>query len=147
MRRSGSPASIFAVLVALAATGTAEAANGEQVYVENCAACHQPDGSGVPGLAPPLRGELWKRLGGRSAAYLAGVLVSGMVGVPLDGQRFGAAMPPWAHLSDPELAAVGSYVLQKLNGGKAGLGVAAVKEARKASPDVTALKKLREGGA
>lgn len=139
-------AALVGSLVSLMAAGPATAANGAEVYNANCAACHQPDGAGIPGLAPPLRSGLWKRLGKRSPDYIAGVMISGLVGLPLDGQRYGAAMPPWAHMTDAELVAVGNFVLQKLNGAKPVLAEAVVKEARKASPDVHALKQLREGG-
>ena len=133
------------VVAGMLATGTATAADGTQLFAENCSACHQADGSGAAGLAPPLRGDQWKRLGDKSQPYLASVLVSGLVGVPLDGQRYSVAMPPWAQLSDPELVAIGSFVLQKLNGEKKGLSRAAVKEARTANRDNVALKRLRDG--
>lgn len=47
---------------ALAASGkdwpmSALMAKGEQVYAANCAACHQPDGKGVPGTFPPIKGS------------------------------------------------------------------------------------------
>jgi mono/diheme cytochrome c family protein len=145
-RVSSFVAALAGFLASLMAAGPATAANGAEVYTANCAACHQPDGAGIPGLAPPLRSELWKRLGKRSPEYIAGVLISGMVGLPLDGQRYGAAMPPWAHMSDAELAAVSNFVLQKLNGTKPAVAEAVVKEARKTSPDAHALKQLREGG-
>ena len=32
-------------------------AKGEAVYLANCAACHQPDGSGLTGAFPPLAGS------------------------------------------------------------------------------------------
>lgn len=121
----------------------ASAADGEQLYAASCAACHQADGSGVPGLAPPLRGDVWRRLGGNAREYLASVMVSGLVGVPLDGQRYVAAMPSWSYLSDEELAAIGSFVLKKLNGDKKGLATAAIREARRANLDNEALKRLR----
>ena len=34
-------------------------AGGARVYGAVCAACHQPDGRGMAGLAPPLRGSEW----------------------------------------------------------------------------------------
>ena len=32
-------------------------ANGESVYVKNCAACHQVNGQGIPGIFPALAGS------------------------------------------------------------------------------------------
>lgn len=153
MRRNNRSQLVAAALLAACAAGGAAPAvlhaapTGAEVYEANCAACHLPDGAGVPGLAPPLKSDLWKRLGARSTAYIAGVLVHGMVGVPLDGQRYGAAMPPWGHLSDEEIAAVGNFVLGTFNGIKGKVKPAEVREARKAPADPGLLKLLRDGGA
>ena len=32
-------------------------AQGEAAYLANCAACHQPNGKGLPGAFPPLAGS------------------------------------------------------------------------------------------
>jgi len=135
---------LVAALIA-ASLNTATAANGEQLFTNNCGICHQPDGAGAPGVAPPLRSDLWQRLGSRSPGYLAGVLVSGLIGMPIDGQSYAAQMPPWAQLSDAELSAIGTFILQKLNGRKLELTAATVKESRAATPDVARLKQLRDG--
>jgi mono/diheme cytochrome c family protein len=137
---------VSSILVGVLCSVNALAADGAQLFADNCAACHQADGAGFAGLAPPLRTDLWRRLGSRSRTYLASVLVSGLAGVPLDGARYGAAMPSWAQLSDVELAAIGSFVLQKLNGEKQGLNAAAIQQARTANRDNRALQSLREGG-
>jgi mono/diheme cytochrome c family protein len=133
------------VLAGGLAAGSAVAADDQQLFVVNCAVCHQADGSGIAGLAPPLRSDVWRRLEGRAGVYLAGVMLSGLVGVQLDGQLYTAAMPPWSHLSDAEIAAIGSFVLRKLNDEKSGLDAATVAEARAANRDNAALKKLRAG--
>jgi mono/diheme cytochrome c family protein len=139
---------LFSFLVTALTTvslDTASAANGEQLYASNCGICHQPDGAGAPGVAPPLRSGLWQRLGPRSPRYVAGVLVSGLVGMPIDGQFYGAAMPSWAQLSDVELSDVATFVLQKLNGMKLKVPETTIKEARAAALDATSLKQLRDG--
>ena len=137
----------FLLAVAAVASGSAAAATGgEQLYTTNCAVCHLGNGEGTPGLAPPLRTQLWNRMGTKGPKYLAGVMLTGMVGVTIDGQRYGAAMPPWNQLTDPELVAIGSYVLQKINGSKTGLDLATVRQARKSPVDYAALKTLRDGG-
>jgi mono/diheme cytochrome c family protein len=126
------------------AAGDAVAAD-DQLYAVNCAVCHLADGSGIVGLAPPLKSDVWKRLDGRARPYLAGVMLSGLAGVQLDGQHYAAAMPPWAHLSDADLAAIGSFVLQNLNREQSGLDAATVAAARAANRDNAALRKLRAG--
>jgi mono/diheme cytochrome c family protein len=130
-------------VVAALLAGTAVATDEQLLFATNCAVCHQHDGSGIAGLAPPLKSGVWQRLDGRAGTYLAGVMLSGLVGVPLDGQHYTAAMPPWAHLSDADLAAIGSFVLEKLNGAKKGLDAAIVAAARASNRDHAALKELR----
>jgi cytochrome c oxidase subunit 2 len=73
-------------------------AHGEQVFNANCAACHQPNGTGNAALgAPPL---------------VADKVVMGprkqQIDVVLNGQNNGK-MPPWKHLSDVDIASVVSY--------------------------------------
>jgi cytochrome c oxidase subunit 2 len=70
-------------------------AKGEAVYNTNCAACHQPNGQGIPGVFPPIAG------GPLSTGALAehiDVVLNGKAGTAM--QAFGA------QLSDVDLAAV-----------------------------------------
>lgn len=136
---------LAAVALAMAA-GPLRAADGEQLYQQNCAACHQADGAGVPTLAPPLHGPLWSRLGPKAPDYLAHTLLAGMAGQELDGENYYSTMPSWAALGDAELAAIGSYILQRLNDGGQQLTPELVSAARKQPPlDGARLKRLREG--
>jgi len=72
---------------------------GKQVYQQVCAACHGPDGKGVPGAFPPIAGSA-----------IAKGPVSEHVGSVLKGRntgRFPAPMPPFGQqLSDVDVAAV-----------------------------------------
>jgi cytochrome c oxidase subunit 2 len=73
-------------------------ARGEKVYATNCAACHQPNGAGLPPAFPALDGS--KIAKGPKAGHLDIVLK----GKP------GTAMAPFgAQLSDTDIAAVVSY--------------------------------------
>jgi mono/diheme cytochrome c family protein len=146
MTKAGGCAARLGLALLLPASATWAGDNGKQLYETNCAICHMADGAGSPGVAPPLRNPVWKRLGSRAADYVAGVMVSGLVGVPLDGAKYFAAMPPWLQLTDAQLAAIGSYVLHELNGEKTGVTAAAVKQARDSSPSHAALKMMRDGG-
>ncbi|MBS1141464.1 MAG: cytochrome c, class [Proteobacteria bacterium] len=97
--------------------GIASAGDGKAVYDANCAACHQPDGAGALGLAPPLAGTLGKRLAvpeGRK--YLAGIVISGLAGkMESKGVIYEGIMPSWQQLSDAELASVLNHVLTNFN--------------------------------
>jgi mono/diheme cytochrome c family protein len=100
----------------VAASGPLQAADGAKLYEANCAVCHQPDGNGSEGLAPPLTGVLAKRAQSASGReYLAQVLVSGMVGtITSRGVKYNGNMPA-ATLSDAELVAVMGHVLTTFN--------------------------------
>lgn len=91
--------------------------DGSAVY-QNCAACHQPNGEGLPGSFPPLAGHLPTLLaeeGGQN--YVANVLVYGLQGsIEVNGSTYNGVMPSWGHLSDAELAAVVDYVVSTWGG-------------------------------
>jgi cytochrome c oxidase subunit 2 len=77
-------------------------ARGEKVFGANCAACHQPNGKGVPGAFPALDGS--KVVTGPKDAQIKIVLN----GVVRNGQP--TAMVPWKNtLSDTDIAAVVTY--------------------------------------
>lgn len=86
---------------------------GEQVFSQNCAACHQGEGQGVPGAFPPLAGHLPEVVsveGGRE--YLVDVLLFGLQGeISVQGQTYAGMMPSWSQLDDEELAAVLNHSL------------------------------------
>ena len=114
---------VFALAWALPAA-IASAQDGKAVYDTNCAACHQPDGAGAVGLAPPLAGTLGKRLGspvGRK--YVPGVLIAGMAGkIESKGVIYNGVMPNWQQFSDAELAAVINHVLTTFNAAELAAG-------------------------
>ncbi|WP_434515224.1 cytochrome c [Dechloromonas sp. ARDL1] len=107
---------LSSLILALAA-GVAGAADGKAVYDANCAACHQPDGAGALGLAPPLAGTLGKRMAvpeGRK--YLPGIVIAGLAGkMESKGVMYEGIMPNWQQFSDAELAAVLNHVLTTFN--------------------------------
>lgn len=103
-------------LVLAAASGQALAADGPALFAQHCAVCHQADASGTVGLAPPLTGEHWVKLGA-DRAYLATVLVYGLSGaIKVGAQTFVGSMPAFgAQLDDASAAAVASH-LRRLQG-------------------------------
>jgi mono/diheme cytochrome c family protein/glucose/arabinose dehydrogenase len=69
-----------------------------------CAACHQPDGRGLPSMAPPLVGA--STVSGRAEA---------LIDVVLQGRDVDPAFPamsPLTGLSDDQLAAILTYIRQ-----------------------------------
>ncbi|MGV8092619.1 MAG: c-type cytochrome [Mangrovibacterium sp.] len=80
---------------------------GENVYKTYCATCHQSNGTGVPGMYPPLTPNIYIE----NKDSIIHVLLNGMQGkIEIDGEIYNNFMAPHSHLSDQELAAVISYV-------------------------------------
>lgn len=102
----------------------AMAEDGKAIYDANCAACHQPDGAGAVGLAPPLAGTLGKRVGSAvGRKYVPGVLIAGMAGkIESKGVVYNGMMPNWQQFSDAELAAVINHVLTTFNAAELAAG-------------------------
>lgn len=91
-----------------AAQGSSAKLDGGQLFTTHCAACHQPNGQGLPGVFPPLDGSEWVGAQGR---VIANILLHGVTGpLTVKGQAFSGAMPSFARLGDAELAAVASHV-------------------------------------
>ncbi len=96
------------LLLALSApAGAQEETDGRDVYLANCAACHQGTGLGVAGSFPPLAGNP----NVDDTAYVESVITGGKSG-PLEvmGQTYDGAMPAFTDLSPAEVAAVIEYV-------------------------------------
>ena len=94
------------------ASGPEEAAetapDGRQVFLEQCSACHQANGQGLPDQFPPLAGnrDLFRT---RTFPVLA--LLNGMQGpIEVNGSRFDGQMPAFDFLGDEKIAAVIRYV-------------------------------------
>ncbi len=78
-------------------------AHGEKVYAQNCVACHQATGMGVPGAFPALSGS--KVVNGP---------VADQIKLVLNGKQ-GTAMNAFKHLSDADLAGVITYTRNSWN--------------------------------
>ena len=80
---------------------------GEKVYIKYCLQCHQADGSGIPGMHPPLWDNKWIR----DKEKLIEITLKGLSGkIKVDNEIYNNLMPPHSHLTDLELANVISYV-------------------------------------
>lgn len=95
-----------------ATTASTGSVDGAVVFQQNCAACHQAEGGGIPGAFPRLAGHFPQLLsadGGR--AYVLHVLLFGLQGsITVEGQTYNGVMPSWSHLTDAQIAAVLDHV-------------------------------------
>ena len=81
---------------------------GKVTYANLCAACHQPHGHGLDGLAPPLVDSDWV-LG--KPDVTARIILHGLGGPVKVGNRiWDLSMPPMGMLSDEDIAGVLTYV-------------------------------------
>jgi mono/diheme cytochrome c family protein len=81
---------------------------GRVQFAAVCAACHQKDGIGQEGKAPPLVNSPWV-LGPQSR--LIRIVLHGMKGpITLGGKEFNGDMPSWQAMTDEQIAGVLTYV-------------------------------------
>ncbi len=80
---------------------------GENVYNQNCLACHQANGQGVPSAFPPLAGSDFLNA---DMARAIRVVLEGLEGeVVVNGQTYNGLMPA-LRLSDADVANVLTYI-------------------------------------
>ncbi len=84
---------------------------GQPVYNQHCLPCHQADGSGVPGMYPPIVDTKWVN-GDKSE--LISIVVHGLdEEIEVDGEIYNTVMAPLPHLSDQEVSDVLNFVRLK----------------------------------
>lgn len=82
-------------------------ARGKKVF-NNCIACHQSSGTGIPGVFPPLAGSDWI---GKSPDILTRIVLNGLSGeIEVNGTIYSNAMTAFNSLSDKDVASVISYI-------------------------------------
>jgi mono/diheme cytochrome c family protein/glucose/arabinose dehydrogenase len=82
--------------------------NGRQTYAGLCAACHQPTGKGLEGLAPPLAESEWV-LG--EPDRIVKVVMHGLRGpIKVKGVGYSYDMPAAGFLTDEQIAGVLTYI-------------------------------------
>src|ERR1700759_4132844 len=84
-----------------AAVPAAVMTRGKQVYLEQCLACHQVDGGGVPNMTPPLIKTKWV-LGDKTP--LVQIVLNGMKGVDIDDESYHNVMAPHRELTDQQIS-------------------------------------------
>lgn len=100
------------VVMALLCVAPAWGESGEMLFNDNCVACHQVGGTGVPGEYPRLSGRANViAADARGRAFLMHLVLSGMSGtITVDGRKILGIMPNFEDLRDDELAAALNYV-------------------------------------
>ena len=83
-------------------------ASGFQVYTGNCAVCHQVDGSGVQSFNPALADD---DIVAGDPQRLVNLLLKGpAVVLPPGRPHYSSNMPPFARLTDQQIADVLTYI-------------------------------------
>jgi nitrite reductase (NO-forming) len=90
---------------------------GQRVFDQNCLACHQPTGKGIPGAFPPLAGSDYLLSKPERAIE---ILLKGLSGkITVSGKDYNGVMPA-VQLSDESIANVLTFILNSWgnNGGE-----------------------------
>jgi len=103
-------------------------ARGEEAYLANCAACHQPDGTGLTGAFPPLAESDF--LYGDRKEVLAAALFGLSGPITVNDVAYDGVMPSAGHLDDQMLAEILTYVFSSWGNSGAAVSVEEVADLR-----------------
>ena len=89
---------------------------GQAIFQKICIACHQQEGEGKEGVAPPLADSEWVKASG--GERLVRILMNGLSGpIQVQGKTWNLVMPPWReNLDDEQIALVLNYVRSQWGG-------------------------------
>ena len=74
----------------------------------SCSACHQLNGQGLEGIAPPLAGTRWPS---ESEDRLARIVLHGLRGpITVAGKEYNLEMPAMGFFDDKDIAAILTYI-------------------------------------
>jgi len=123
------PPSATPVPQTAASAPIADGSRGAQLYQQICAACHMPDGKGVPDMQAPLAGSA---VVSGDPATLIRVLLHGPAQVlPANRPKYQVVMPPFASaFSDIDLADTLTFVRKAFGNGASAITAAQVKAQR-----------------
>ena len=95
-------------------------AKGREIFKKICATCHQPDGSGKDGIAPPLAGSEWVLA--PSGERLVRIVLNGLNGpITVRGRVWNQPMLAWRNnFDDEQIAVVLTFIRTQLGDNKAG---------------------------
>lgn len=101
---------------------------GKTIYENTCLACHQINGSGVPGMNPPLKKTKYV-LGDKKA--LINIVLKGLdQELVVNDETYNNVMPAFASLNDKEVADVLTYVRNSFGNKASKVTEAEVKKVR-----------------
>lgn len=81
---------------------------GKPLFKQHCSVCHQIDGSGVPGMYPPLSDSEYVQ---GEKEQLVKIVIQGLEGpITVKGQEYNNLMPGMPYLTDGEISNILSYV-------------------------------------
>ena len=105
---------------------------GQSVYLGTCSTCHQRDGTGLGSVFPPLAGSDYLMADVDRSIH---IVLEGLTGpVEVNGTTYSGVMPPFANLTDHEIADVLTYVRNSFGNEGAAVEdaqVAAIREANR----------------
>ena len=101
---------------------------GKLIYEQNCLACHQVDGSGVPYLAPPLIQGVF--VDGNKQKLIE-IILNGMQDVEIKGETYANPMPAFDFLTDDQIADVLTFLRSNFQNNGEPVSPEDVLEARK----------------
>ncbi len=109
-----------------------ESKEGENLYLKYCMACHQTNGSGVPGMYPPLTNSPIVN-SGKKEDFIE-ILLNGLKGpIEVHGKKYNQQMPSHNFLSDNELALIINYVAKSFENNAPEVTPSDVKDLRNTS--------------
>ncbi len=110
---SQAPAATASSSTATAATAATasyqyDAAKGKSLFDGTCAACHQANGKGIPGVFPPLAGN--EAVNDSDPATQVQTILEGRHGTVINGQKYSGVMPPFgSQFSDVQIADIANF--------------------------------------
>jgi mono/diheme cytochrome c family protein len=108
--------------------------SGSGLFLDNCAACHAASGSGVPGLFPTLAKS--PAVQSSDATSLIRVVLQGAHSVATNSAPTGPAMPAFGwKLTDPQVAAVLTYIRNSWSNAAPAISASDVKSLRQKLQD------------
>ena len=106
-----------------------EQSTGNLLYNKYCLMCHQVNGSGVPGMFPPLAHN--SKVTGPSTDLIR-IVLFGLEGpIVVNGKDFNQSMPPQDYLNDKQISDILSFIRNSWGNKAPNITPAEVVKARK----------------